>query len=113
MKTLIIGETTNNELSSSTLEIVSKATNLNLDFTVITVGNSDPSNIGSNEFSNIYLKINPNKLNLSNCADKVKSFIEQNEIKLVLSNSSYIGRDITAFLSIDFKNNLNFIKRKR
>ena len=55
MKTLIIGETTNNELSSSTLEIVSKATNLNLDFTVITVGNSDPSNIGSNEFSNIYL----------------------------------------------------------
>ena len=102
MKTLIIGETTNNELSSGTLEIVSKAIDLNLDFTVITVGNSDPSNIGSNDFSNIYFKLNTNKLNLSNCADEIKTFIEKNEIKLVLSNSSYIGRDIIAFLSIDF-----------
>jgi len=102
MKTLIIGETSNNELSSGTLEIISKATDLNLDFTVITVGNSDPSNIGSNDFSNIYFKLNTNKLNLSNCADEIKSFIEKNEIKLVLSNSSYIGRDIIAFLSIDF-----------
>ena len=32
MKTLIIGETTNNEISSGTLEIVSKAIDLNLDF---------------------------------------------------------------------------------
>ena len=90
MKTLIIGETTNNELSSGTLEIVSKAIDLNLDFTVITVGNSDPSNIGSNDFSNIYFKLNTNKLNLSNCADEIKTFVEKNEIKLVLSNSSYI-----------------------
>ena len=102
MKTLIIGETTNNKLSSGTLEIVSKAIDLNLDFTVITVGNSDSSNIGSNDFSNIYFKLNTNKLNLSNCADEIKSFINKNEIKLVLSNSSYIGRDIIAFLSIDF-----------
>ena len=46
--------------------------------------------------------MNTNKLNLSNCADEIKTFIDKNEIKLVLSNSSYVGRDIIAFLSIDF-----------
>ena len=40
MKTLIIGEVNNNELSSGTLEIISKAKELSLDFSVITIGNS-------------------------------------------------------------------------
>ena len=31
------------------------------------------------------------------------SLIEENNIELVLSNSSYIGRDLIAFLSVDFK----------
>ena len=46
MKTLIIGEVNNNELSSGTLEIISKAKELSLDFTVITIGNSETKNIG-------------------------------------------------------------------
>ncbi len=103
MKTLIIGEILNNEISSGTLEIISKAKELNLDYTVVTVGNSDASNIGSDEFSNIYLKTNPNKLNLSNCSNEIKNIIDKNEFKLILSNSSYIGRDIVAFLSVDYK----------
>ena len=37
MKTLIIGEVNNNELSSGTLEIISKAKELSLDFSVITI----------------------------------------------------------------------------
>ena len=41
MKTLIIGEVNNNELSSGTLEIISKAKELSLDFSVITIGNSE------------------------------------------------------------------------
>ena len=103
MKTLIIGEVVNNELSTGTLEIITKASELDLNYSVVTIGSSDVSMIGSEEFSNTYLKSNPDKLNLSNSANEIKSIIDENEIKLVLSNSSYIGRDIIAFLSVDFK----------
>ncbi len=103
MKTLIIGEIVNDELSSGTLEIISKVKTLNLEFSVVTVGNADVTNIGSDSFSNIYLKSNSNKFNLFNSANEIKNIINENEIDLVLSNSSYIGRDIIAFLSVDFK----------
>mgnify|MGYP003301977596 FL=1 len=103
MKTLIIGEVNNNELSSGTLEIISKAKELSLDFTVITIGNSETKNIGCDDFTNTYFKSNSNKLNLSSCASEIKTLIEENNIELVLSNSSYIGRDLIAFLSVDFK----------
>ena len=103
MKTLIIGEVNNNELSSGTLEIISKAKELSLDFSVITIGNSETKNIGCDDFTNIYFKSNSNKLNLSSCANEIKTLIEENNIELVLSNSSYIGRDLIAFLSVDFK----------
>ncbi len=103
MKTLIIGEVVNNELSTGTLEIIYKYSELDLNYSVVTIGSSDVSMIGSEEFSNTYLKSNPDKLNLSNSANEIKSIIDENEIKLVLSNSSYIGRDIIAFLSVDFK----------
>ena len=103
MKTLIIGEVNNNELSSGTLEIISKAMELSLDFSVITIGNSETKNIGCDDFTNTYFKSNSNKLNLSSCANEIKTLIEENNIELVLSNSSYIGRDLIAFLSVDFK----------
>ena len=103
MKTLIIGEVNNNELSSGTLEIISKAKELSLDFTVITIGNSETKNIGCDDFTNTYFKSNSNKLNLSSCANEIKTLIKENNIELVLSNSSYIGRDLIAFLSVDFK----------
>ena len=103
MKALIIGEVNNNELSSGTLEIISKAIELKLDFSVVTIGNSDSASIGSDKFSNTYLKSNSNKLNLSSCANEIKSIIEEKDVELVLCNSSYIGRDLIAFLSVDFK----------
>ncbi len=103
MKTLIIGEVNNNELSSGTLEIISKAKEISLDFSVITIGNSETKNIGCDDFTNTYFKSNSNKLNLSSCANEIKTLIEENNIELVLSNSSYIGRDLIAFLSVDFK----------
>ena len=103
MKTLIISEVNNNELSSGTLEIISKAKELSLDFSVITIGNSETKNIGCDDFTNTYFKSNSNKLNLSSCANEIKTLIEENNIELVLSNSSYIGRDLIAFLSVDFK----------
>ena len=103
MKSLIIGEVNNNELSSGTLEIISKAKELSLDFSVITIGNSETKNIGCDDFTNTYFKSNSEKLNLSSCANEIKTLIEENNIELVLSNSSYIGRDLIAFLSVDFK----------
>ena len=103
MKTLIIGEVNNNELSSGTLEIISKAKELSLDFSVITIGNSETKNIGCDDFTNTYFKSNSNKLNLSSCASEIKTLIDENNIELVLSNSTYIGRDLIAFLSVDFK----------
>ena len=103
MKTLIIGEVNNNELSSGTLEIISKAKELSLDFSVITIGNSETKNIGCDDFTNTYFKSNSNKLNLSSCANEIKTLIEENNIELVLSNSRYIGRDLIAYLSVDFK----------
>jgi len=103
MKTLIIGEIVNDKLSSGTLEIISKVKTLNLEFSVVTVGNANVTNIGSDSFSNIYLKSNSSKFNLFNCANEIKNIINENEIDLVLSNSSYIGRDIIAFLSVDYK----------
>ena len=78
MKTLIIGEVNNNELSSGTLEIISKAKELSLDFSVITIGNSETKNIGCDDFTNTYFKSNSNKLNLSSCANEIKSLIEEN-----------------------------------
>ena len=45
MKTLILGEVTNNELNSGTLEIISKVRELNLEYEVVTVGSSDVSKI--------------------------------------------------------------------
>ena len=103
MKTLIIGEVNNNELSSGTLEIISKAKELSLDFSVVTIGNSETKNIGCDDFTNTYFKSNSNKLNLSSCANEIKTLIDENNIELDLSNSSYIGRDLIAFLSVDFK----------
>ena len=60
MKSLIIGEVTNNELNSGTLEIISKVRELNLEYEVVTVGSSDVSKIGSDEFTNTYFKSNCN-----------------------------------------------------
>ena len=103
MKTLIIGEVTNNELNSGTLEIISKVRELNLEYEVITVGSSDVSKIGSDEFTNTYFKMNPNKLNLSSCANEINKLIVESNYELILSNSTYICRDLIAFLSVDFK----------
>ncbi len=103
MKTLIIGEVTNNELNSGTLEIISKVRELNLEYEVVTVGSSDVSKIGSDEFTNTYFKMNPNKLNLPSCANEINKLIVESNYELILSNSTYICRDLIAFLSVDFK----------
>ena len=60
MKTLIIGEIINNNLSSGTLEILGKAKALDLDVQVINFGSEENQSIGFDLFKQTYLKRNSN-----------------------------------------------------
>ena len=101
MKSLIIGEVSNGSLSSGTLEIITKAKEDNLDFVVVTIGSEENPSIGNELFENTYFQLNPNELSLSVVADKLSEIIKENSVELVLASSTYVGRDISGFLSVD------------
>ena len=101
MKTLIIGELINNNLSSGTLEILSKATSLNLDAQVITVGSDENPSIGLDNCKQTYLKRKSDSLNLSKAVSKISEIIKNEDISLILGSSTYMCRDIIAGLSVD------------
>ena len=101
MKTLIIGELINNNLSSGTLEILSKATSLDLDAQVITVGIDENPSIGLDNCKQTYLKRKSDSLNLSKAVSKISEIIENEDINLILGSSTYMCRDIIAGLSVD------------
>ena len=101
MKTLIIGELINNNLSSGTLEILSKATSLDLDAQVITVGSDENPSIGLDNCKQTYLKRKSDSLNLSKAVSKISEIIENEDINLILGSSTYMCRDIIAGLSVD------------
>ena len=101
MKTLIIGELINNNLSSGTLEILSKATSLDLEAQVITVGSDENPSIGFDNCKQTYLKRKSDSLNLSKAVSKISEIIENEDISLILGSSTYMCRDIIAGLSVD------------
>ena len=101
MKSLIIGEVSNGSLSSGTLEIITKAKEDNLDFVVVTIGSEENPTIGNELFENTYFQLNPNEISLSVVADKLSEIIKENSVELVLASSTYVGRDISGFLSVD------------
>ena len=101
MKSLIIGEVSNGSLSSGTLEIITKVKEDNLDFMIVTIGSEESPKIGNKLFDNTYFQLNPNELSLSAVADKISEVIKENSIELVLASSTYVGRDISGFLSVD------------
>ena len=101
MKTLIIGELINNNLSSGTLEILSKATSLDLDIQVITVGSDENPSIGLDNCKQTYLKRKSDSLNLSKAVSKISEIIDSEDISLILGSSTYMCRDIIAGLSVD------------
>ena len=101
MKTLIIGELINNNLSSGTLEILSKATSLNLDAQIITVGSDENPSIGLDNCKQTYLKRKSDSLNLSKAVSKISEIIDSEDISLILGSSTYMCRDIIAGLSVD------------
>ena len=102
MKTLIIGEVVEGKLSSGALEIIAKSQELGLDFEVATVGTEESPNIGSESFKNTYLKCNETQLSLGSVANTLKTMVDEQSISLVMAPSTYVGRDLIAFLSVDF-----------
>ena len=101
MKSLIIGETSNGTISSGTLELISKITQEGLDFKLITIGSDENPKIGSDTFKNTYMKLNQNELSLVSVADEISNIIKSESINLVLASSTYVGRDIAGFVSVD------------
>lgn len=101
MKSLIIGEVSNGTLSSGTLEIITKAQENNLDFKLVVIGTENNPKIGSDTFEVIYLQLSPDELSLSSAADTLVDAIKTDSIELVLASSTYVGRDISGFLSVD------------
>ena len=101
MKSLIIGEVSNGTLSSGTLEIITKAQEDNLDFKLVVIGTENNPKIGSDTFEVIYVQLSPDELSLSSAADTLVDTIKTDSIELVLASSTYVGRDISGFLSVD------------
>jgi len=101
MKSLIIGETSNGAISSGTLELISKITQEGLDFKLITIGSDENPKIGSDTFKNTYMKLNQNELSLASVANEISNIIKSESINLVLASSTYVGRDIAGFVSVD------------
>jgi electron transfer flavoprotein alpha subunit len=101
MKSLIIGEVSNGTLSSGTLEIITKAQENNLDFKLVVIGTENNPKIGSDTFEVNYVQLSPDELSLSSAADMLVDAIKTDSIELVLASSTYVGRDISGFLSVD------------
>ena len=101
MKSLLIGEVSNGKLSAGTLEIISKLQENSLEFNLVVIGSEEGPSIGSDSFDVTYIKVNPDALSLSGVADKISEKISSDGIELVLASSTYVGRDISGFLSVD------------
>ena len=101
MKSLLIGEVSNGSLSAGTLEIISKLQENSLEFNLVVIGSEEEPSIGSDTFDVTYIKVNSDALSLSGVADKISEKINSDGIELVLASSTYVGRDISGFLSVD------------
>ncbi len=103
MKTLILGEVVNNQLSVGTLELLKKANDLSLDCLIFTIGSEEKPLIGSETFNQTYIKRSKDFLQFNNIADRLFQIIKDEEIKLILASSTYQCRDLISFLSVDLQ----------
>ncbi len=103
MKTLILGEVVDNQLSVGTLELLKKANDLSLDCLIFTIGSEEKPLIGSETFNQTYIKRSKDFLQFNNIADRLFQIIKDEEIKLILASSTYQCRDLIAFLSVDLQ----------
>ena len=102
MKILIIGELNENSLSSNTMEMIGKANELSTDVFVTTIGSVDSPNANVENATSNYIKVNENVLSTHEIANQLKVLIEENSIETIFAPSSYLGRDLAAFISVDY-----------
>ena len=102
MKILIIGELNEESISSNTMELITKAKDLSSDIFVATIGSIDKPDANVNDATSTYIKINENVLSTHQIANELKKIIDENSIEAIFATTSYLGRDLAAFLSVDY-----------
>ncbi len=102
MNVLIIGELNENLLSSSSIELTTKAKEITENVFLCTIGTHETPDVVIEGVKCRYIKTDANILSTHAIADAVRIFIEQNSIETVILPSTYMGRDLAAFLSVDF-----------
>ncbi len=102
MKTLIIGELNNDSLSSNTIELIAKTKEFASQVFLTTVGKIDNPRAKIEQLESKYIKTNENILSTHEVANQLKKIIDENEIEVILASSTYLGRDLAAFLSVDY-----------
>lgn len=102
MNVLIIGELNENLLSNNSIELVNKARDITKNVFLCTVGTHVTPDVAIQGIECRYIKTDTNTLSTHAVADTVKSFIDQNSIETVILPATYMGRDLAAFLSVDF-----------
>lgn len=102
MNVLIIGELNENLLSTNSIELVNKARDITKNVFLCTVGTHETPDVAIQGIECRYIKTDTNTLSTHALADTVKSFIDQNSIETVILPATYMGRDLAAFLSVDF-----------
>jgi len=102
MKVLIVGEINENKISTNSLELINKAKDISSEIFVCTVGSSEKVEAQIEGIECTYIKTNQNILSTHSVADAIKEFTDLHSIKVILCSSTYLGRDIAAFLSADY-----------
>ena len=102
MKVLIVGEVNENKISSNSLELINKANDLSSEIFLCTVGTSEKVKAQVEGIDCMYIKSDKNILSTHSIADVIKELIDLHSIDVILFSSTYLGRDIAAFLSADY-----------
>ena len=102
MKILIVGEVNENKISPNSLELINKANDLSSEIFVCTVGTSEKVEAQVEGMDCMYIKSDKNILSTHSITDVIKELIDLHSIDVILFSSTYLGRDIAAFLSVDY-----------
>jgi len=102
MNVLIIGELNEKLLSSNSIELVTKAKEITDKVFLCTIGAEEAPEAVIEGIECRYIKTNPKVLSTHAVADTVNNYIDQNSIECVILPSTYMGRDLAAFISVDY-----------
>ena len=102
MKILVIGELKDNVLSSDSLELISKSVEMSEEVYLCTIGDVENPNAKIDNLICKYIKTNDSTLSTHAIANLLADLINKESIEVIFLSSSYLCRDLAAFLSVDF-----------